>query len=78
MISALFAVIWPPLGGIILKATLPLFKIMSCLAGFFSKPGLPVIRASNMMPLQLFIYYMSLFVILIMAHSSPGERMKAK
>ena len=78
MISALFAVIWPPLGGIILKATPPLFKIMSWLAGFFSKPGLPVVRASNMMPLQLSIYYLSLFVILIIVHSALEKKMRAK
>lgn len=78
MISAVFAVIWPPLGGIILRATPPLFKIMSWLAGFFSRPGLPVIRASNMMPLQLFIYYLALFVVFIVAHSLLEKKIRVK
>ena len=78
MISALLAVIWPPPGGIILKVTPPLFKIISWLAGFFSRPGLPVIKTSNILPLQLFIYYLSLFLILIIAHSSLEKKMKVK
>ncbi len=78
MVSALFAVIWPPLGGIVLRATPPIFKIMIWLTGFFSRPGLPVIKASNIMPLQLSIYYLSLFVILIMAHVLLEKKMKAK
>ena len=78
IISAIFAVIWPPLGGIILRATPPLFKIMSWLAGFFSRPGLPVIKASNIMPLQLFAYYMGITILLIMVHNSLEEKMKAK
>lgn len=78
MVSAIFAVIWPPLGGIILKVTPPLFKIMGWLAGFLSRPGLPVIKASNIMPLQLFIYYIGITMLLIMVHSSLEKKMKAK
>lgn len=78
MVSAIFAVIWPPLGGIILKATPPLFKVMGWLAGFFSGPGLPVIKASDIMPLQLFIYYIGITILLIMVHGSLEKKMKAK
>jgi len=78
MVSAIFAVIWPPLGGIILKLTPPLFKVMGWLAGFLSGPGLPVIKASNIMPLQLFIYYIGITIFLIMVHSSLEKKMKAK
>ncbi len=78
MMSAVCAVIWPPIGGIILKVTTPLFNIMGLLTGFFSRPGLPVIKASNIMPLQLFIYYTGMTMLLIMIHSLPGKKLGAK
>ncbi|MES0341375.1 MAG: ComEC/Rec2 family competence protein [Candidatus Humimicrobiaceae bacterium] len=78
LISASFAIIWPPLGGIILRTTTPLFKIITLLTGFFSRPGFPVIKASRMMPLQLSMYYMALIILLIMVQSSLEKKMKVK
>ncbi|MFC2144772.1 ComEC/Rec2 family competence protein [Actinomycetota bacterium] len=78
LISALFAIIWPPLGGIILRTTSPLFKMIIELNSLLSRPGLPVIKASNIMPLQIFIYFMSLFVILILVQILLEKKMKVK
>ncbi|MFC2159340.1 ComEC/Rec2 family competence protein [Actinomycetota bacterium] len=78
LISALFAIIWPPIGGIILKAAPPLFKIIIELNSLLSRPGLPLIKASNIIPLQIFIYYMSLFVILILVQILLEKKMKVK
>ncbi len=78
VVSALFAIVWPPLGGIVLKATPSLFKIIIWLTDFFSRPGLPVIKASNIMPLQLSMYYLSLIIILITANDLLEKKMKGK
>lgn len=75
MVSAFFAIIWPPLGGVILKVTPPLFKIITGLAGFFSKSGLPVLKASNVVPVQLLVYYLALFLLLLLARSSLEKRL---
>ena len=78
MVSAFFAIIWPPLGGFVLKATPPLFKIITGMAGFFSKPGLPMLKASNMVPVQLLVYYLALFLLLLLARRSLEKRLRAK
>jgi len=78
MISAFFAIIWPPLGGFVLKATPPLFKIITGLAGFFSKPGLPMLKASNMVPAQLLVYYLALFLLLLLARRSLEKKFKGQ
>lgn len=59
--SAILCIIWPPAGGLLLKAAPYLFRSVYGVAGFFSGSRFPSISMENVQIPKIAIYYFTLF-----------------